>query len=146
MCSRRNFFAAFRVVAWQWLYYQRDRAEIYEGNPDFADCPLYCDDKTLRPVAACHECPVAQATSTFKAQCRELLQERVFHRRPAAWSLETLLRTVEQVVDLDAEVERGRVNRMWTLVTARLVSIFRHERYKLRLIDDFNRKQQQGNT
>lgn len=58
--------------------------------------------------------------------------------------MENLLRTVEQVAAIEAEVERGRVSQMWTLVTARLVSIFRHERYKLRLIDDFNKKQQQG--
>jgi len=117
---------------------------VEERNPDFADCPLYCADDALRPVNDCRECPVAQATGAFKTSCQEFLQERVYRGRQPPWSLERLIGTVEHIAATEAQAGEGGMHGDWTMVTARLVSIFRHERYKLRLIDDFNKRQARG--
>jgi hypothetical protein len=60
----------------------------------------------------------------------------------AAWSVENLTTTVEGISSLAAGAGDSRYDSDWTTTTGRLVSIFRHERNKMRRIDDFNEEQE----
>lgn len=62
----------------------------------------------------------------------------------APWSVDSLTRTVEQVAGLASAVGENGNHESWTTVTTRLVSIFRHEQYKARRVDDWNREQERA--
>lgn len=97
----------------------------------------------LRPAAACEECPVRKETDDFKQSCRDLLYQRVYKGGArAAWSVENLTATVERISSLAAAAGDSGYDGDWTVMTARLVSNFRHERNKMRRIDDYNEEQE----
>jgi hypothetical protein len=87
---------------------------------------------------------VRQEADAFHEACAELLRERVFRGRRSPWSVKSLVRTVEEVAEMEAAAGEGRAGECWTVVTARLVSILRHERYKQRRVDDYNKAQEQA--
>lgn len=135
------------MVAWQWVYLQRSLSEIEPGpqrgdHAGFDDCPLYCHNDDLRPVEKCSECPVTEANEGFKADCERLLKKRVFKESRSPWSVDSLVSAVETIAGWAfAQGEAGYADN-WTTTTCRLVGILRHEQYKARRIDDFNREQQ----
>jgi hypothetical protein len=100
----------------------------------------------LRPADSCDECPVTEANREFKESAAALLAKRVFKGKDSSleyrWSLDSLIRTVEQIAGFAADAGETGTGENWTVVTARLVSIFRHEQYKARRIDDWNREQE----
>jgi hypothetical protein len=119
--------------------------ELEKLDPDYDDCPLYCHDDELRPADSCAECPVTQANEAFRESCAELLKRRVFKEGESAWSLDTLVRSVEQVACLAVAAGETGQHESWTTTSTRLVAIFRHEQFKARRIDDWNREQERRN-
>lgn len=84
-----------------------------------------------------------QGNDAFKDDCQRLLRERVFRNNAARWSVDSLTRTVEGIAGLAVGQGETGFGDSWTVVTCRLVGIFRREQYKARRIDDFNRAHQQ---
>ncbi len=86
-----------------------------------------------------------QERDFYETSCREFLESRVYRGRQHRWSAAGLTRTVEHVSGLSAGAGDG-VDGAWTVVTARLVAVFRYERYKMRRIDEFNDEQERKLT
>ncbi len=82
------------------------------------------------------------ANEEFKAFAAELLTRRVFKERESPWSLDSLIRAVEQVAGFSVAAGENGHHESWTIATTRLVAIFRHEQFKARRIDDWNRDQE----
>lgn len=128
-------FAAIKVVIWQFLYLSRELGEL---SPEFLDCPEFCPNDEDTIYGYCESCPRLELKDEFKANCIELLEERA----PGweKWGFDDLYEQAIAVFDLEQiPLEKQ------TIVTAGLINILQNEREKMRLIDEFNRQQEQKN-
>lgn len=133
--SGATFFAAIRVVLWQFLYLSRELGEL---SPEYLDCPVFCGNDEETVYGYCETCPRAELKDDFKTSCVELLEERA----PGweKWGFDELYDQAIAVFDLEQIPEEKR-----TITTAGLIEILSSEREKMKLIDEYNREQERKN-
>lgn len=132
-----SIFSAIRIVLSQFLYYSRALGEL---APEYLDCPEFCglrDGDRLKPANAlgCDECPRRDIRVEFEQDAREMLEKRApgWER----WGFEELYRQALDVFDF-AKLDADKL----TITSEALVLILKDEQEKVRMIDEWNRKQQ----
>ena len=130
--SPRSFFEAFRIVAWQFLYYLRGLGDL---SPEYDECPAVCpDEPDRRGNAMCDECPRREAREEFDKAAIGFLNERL----GTEWERYGFRNIFDQVLnasELDEKTEG------LTLIAARCVAILSSERARMRRIDDWIERQ-----
>lgn len=130
-CNRTNFFAAIRIVIWQFLYYSKDVESL---SPEYLDCPVVCPDtENHQGFNFCNECPRKELKELFKADCIEFLNERA--KGWQKWGFDELFSQAMDVFDYEQLPLDQR-----TVTCESLINILISEREKMRKIDEWNRR------
>lgn len=127
--SRRSFFAAFRIVAGQFLYYLRNLDEL---SPEYDDCPSICPYEGNDHNSFCAGCPRREAKEDFTTETVALLNERC--EGWERYGFENLHRQVLDALDLSESDDL-------TQTAATCQKIIKGEKNRIRRIDDWNAKQ-----
>lgn len=135
-----SFFASFRIVAWQMVYFQADRAEnLHPGKFDCNRCFRPEKDKPK----GCPLCELPQKLDYYKAEMREQIHKA--GGIPKGWTFDRLMDLYGNVADILAR-NRGHLSKAWDRRTARLAQILLDERQQMRAIDDFERRKKRPAT
>lgn len=132
-CSRRSFFGAFRIVAWQTLYYLRGLDDI---SPEYDQCPEICGKGNKVTYGFCSECPQREAKEVFRETTIDFLNQHCGDRWER-YGFDNLYSQVRDAFSLDAKTDT------LTLTAASCARIIADEKQRQQRIDDWNRREQE---
>lgn len=131
-----SFFVSFRILCWQLLWFQKERAETL--HPDYFNCNrCHREEKDLR--RGCPRCPLTELLQFSKDETlRLILKERCPF--PEGYTIDTLMRLHSRIVELLSK-NKNRIQKSWDTKTAELARIYLSEKNHKSMVEDFERLQ-----
>lgn len=134
--SQKSFFAAFRIVAWKFLYFWKSEDERLD--PQYYSCPAICGETDEARNDLCSECPHRERKDHFRKETIFAL-DKYCGNGWRKYGFDNLFAAVLDVTEIDRERDE------LTVTAARLADIIESERAKMRRIEDWNNRQQRKN-
>lgn len=139
---RASFLRRFRIVCRKKLYFER---RIYKLGPAYYGCsspPTDCTGPKSDIRNGCPRCEYTVQRKIFEVETQKLLKRNSpGPKANAEWPLKYLLDAVNTVSRSHVMARKG-YERNWSVLTARLVEIYRDEVSKMRAADAWNREQE----
>jgi hypothetical protein len=127
-----SFFASFRLLVWQLIWFQKDRSETL--HPDKFNC-LRCDRREKNLANGCPKCELTIKIESYREEAIAQILMRV-GRFPKGWTFNQLLNLHSQVSSLLA-MRKNRISRKWNMRLIGLAKIILDERNQLRAAEMF---------
>lgn len=133
----KSFVRRFRVTVRKFLYYQK---RISKLGPTYYNCNSQQSDCTRRgakPRQGCPDCEFTIQTRQFENELEGVLRKLKLGTRKGnrKWPAKRMLETVMEVGHISSLSKEMNPN--WTVPVSTLVSIYRDETAKMRLIDTY---------
>jgi hypothetical protein len=124
----------FRIVARYAIAFQKEIAEL---GPGYYDCPSNCTRPNADMRRGCPTCEYTIREILFKEDARaHILEGLPDFKYLRQWPLEALYADVAHIASVSAEAGKG-YRRSWTVLTRRLVDIYRDEASRYRRAENW---------